>query len=52
MLENCGEVHGPGPSKCSCKRVKGHSGEHVDEHGSRWPYTAMELLEGRGPDNG
>ena len=41
MLEICGTARGP---KCSCKRPKDHPGEHVDEHGVRWPYTSVEII--------
>jgi len=44
MTEVCGAIQGPGPSKCSCKRPEGHPGEHVDEHGSQWPYTSVEII--------
>ncbi len=38
--EICGAVKGMA-SKCSCRRPKGHPGDHIDEHGSRWPYTSV-----------
>ena len=41
MLEICGAGHGP---KCCCHRPKGHPGDHIDEHGSRWPPTLKEVL--------